>query len=197
MKDSTCLGETRGRLDVMDESDLSVLQQRAQRGDEDAVDQLIELAGEQGNLEELRRLADQGNTTASDQLIELAAEQGNVADERLGRGQTPAWQGLHWRLQPGRASATSRPRRERPGFGMRRRRRADGPQLGCARPQSPCRGGQTEQVMEYPRSRFGRAERIKRDYEREADSLVEGDPVGRVGCWTDRSTNRSSSQGPM
>jgi hypothetical protein len=72
-----------------------------------------------------------------------------------------------------------------------------GPQLGCARPQSPCRGGQTVQVMEHPRSRFGRAERIKRDYEREADSLVEGDPVGRVGCWTDRSTNRSSSQGPM
>jgi hypothetical protein len=34
-------------------------------------DQLIELAGEQGNLDELRRLADQGNTTASEVLGEL------------------------------------------------------------------------------------------------------------------------------
>jgi hypothetical protein len=29
------------------------------------------------------------------------------------------------------------------------------------------------------------------------DSLVEGDPVGRVGCWADGSTNGSGSQGPM
>ena len=35
------------------------------------LNQLIELAGEQGNLEELRRLADQGNTTASEMLAEL------------------------------------------------------------------------------------------------------------------------------
>ena len=55
----------------MDELDLSVLRERADRGDEDAVDQLIELAGEQGNLEELRRLADQGNTTAGEMLAEL------------------------------------------------------------------------------------------------------------------------------
>jgi hypothetical protein len=75
-------GKTRGRLAVMDELDLSVLRERADRGDEDAVDQLIELASEEGNLEELRRLADQGNTTASDQLIELASEQGNLEELR-------------------------------------------------------------------------------------------------------------------
>ena len=67
----TGLGKTRERLRVMDESDLSVLRERAESGDKDAVDQLIELAGEQGNLDELRRLADQGNTTASEVLREL------------------------------------------------------------------------------------------------------------------------------
>ena len=55
----------------MDESDLTVVRKRAESGDKDAVDQLIELAGEQGNLDELRRLADQGNTTASEVLGEL------------------------------------------------------------------------------------------------------------------------------
>ena len=55
----------------MDESDLTVLRERAERGDKDAVDQLIELAGEQGNLDELRRLAAQGNTTACEVLGEL------------------------------------------------------------------------------------------------------------------------------
>ena len=55
----------------MDESDLSVLRESADSGDKDAVDQLIELAGEQGNLDELRRLADQGNTTAHEVLGEL------------------------------------------------------------------------------------------------------------------------------
>ena len=79
---STGLGKTRERLSVMDESDLSVLRERAENGDKDAVDQLIELAGEQGNLDELRRLAGQGNTTASDQLIELAGEQGNFDELR-------------------------------------------------------------------------------------------------------------------
>ena len=55
----------------MDEWELSGLRQRAESGDKDAVDQLIELAGEQGNLDELRRLADQGNTTASEVLGDL------------------------------------------------------------------------------------------------------------------------------
>ena len=57
----------------MDESDLSVLRERAESGDKDAVDQLIELASEQGNLDELRRLSDLGNTTASEVLGELEA----------------------------------------------------------------------------------------------------------------------------
>ena len=55
----------------MDESDLSVLRERADSGDKDAADQLIELASELGNLDELRRLADQGNTTASEVLMDL------------------------------------------------------------------------------------------------------------------------------
>ena len=55
----------------MDDSELFALRERAERGDKDAVDQLIEIAGEQGNLEELRRLADQGNTTARDVITEL------------------------------------------------------------------------------------------------------------------------------
>jgi len=78
----TGMGKTRERLRVMDESDLFVLRERAESGDRDAVDQLIELAGERGDLDELRRLADQGNTTASDQLIELASEQGNLEELR-------------------------------------------------------------------------------------------------------------------
>lgn len=64
-------GKTREGLRVMDESDLYVLRERAGSGDRDAVDQLIELASEQGNLEELRRLADQRNTTAREVLEEL------------------------------------------------------------------------------------------------------------------------------
>ncbi len=55
----------------MTEPDLDALRERADAGDADAVDQLIELAGEQGNLDELRRLADQGNSTAAEQLTEL------------------------------------------------------------------------------------------------------------------------------
>lgn len=58
----------------MTEPELSALRQRAANGDHDAADQLIELAGEQGNLAELRRLADLGNTTAADQLRELTEE---------------------------------------------------------------------------------------------------------------------------
>lgn len=55
----------------MVESGLSVLRERAESGDKAAVDQLIELASEQGNFDELRRLADQGSTTASEMLGEL------------------------------------------------------------------------------------------------------------------------------
>ena len=41
----------------MTESDLSVLRERAENGDATAVDILIELAGERGDMDELRRLA--------------------------------------------------------------------------------------------------------------------------------------------
>ena len=57
------------------ESDLTVLQARADRGDASAADELIELAAERGALDELRRLAAAGNTTAADQLIELTSEE--------------------------------------------------------------------------------------------------------------------------
>ena len=50
--------------------DLSELRQRAAHGDHDAVDELIELAGERGDMKELRRLADGGNSTATDELIQ-------------------------------------------------------------------------------------------------------------------------------
>jgi len=56
------------------DSDLSVLRLRAEVGDEVAVDELIELATEHGDMDELRRLADKGNTTAAEQLMELTAE---------------------------------------------------------------------------------------------------------------------------
>jgi hypothetical protein len=73
--------KTIGRLRIMDESNLSALRERIENGDADAVDELIELAGEQGNLDELRRLAEQGNSTAADVLIELG-EHGNLDELR-------------------------------------------------------------------------------------------------------------------
>jgi len=42
-------------------------------GDREATDELIQLAGERGDMAELRRLADQGNATAADQLTELTS----------------------------------------------------------------------------------------------------------------------------
>ena len=68
----------------MTDLEMSVLRSRAERGDSDAADQLIESAAEQGDLATLERLASQGNATAADQLIESAAEQGDLATlERL------------------------------------------------------------------------------------------------------------------
>ena len=46
-------------------------------GDSDAIDQLVELAGERGDLEELRGLADRGNSDAVDVLVELAGTRGD------------------------------------------------------------------------------------------------------------------------
>lgn len=58
----------------MSNFDLSGLRERAEDGDQDAADELIELAGERGDMDELRRLADKGNSTAADQLMELTDE---------------------------------------------------------------------------------------------------------------------------
>ncbi|MEU4218252.1 hypothetical protein [Actinoplanes sp. NPDC026623] len=59
----------------MSDDDLRDLRARMAEGDRDAVDQLVELAGERGDMSELRRLADAGSTDAVDQLVQLAAEQ--------------------------------------------------------------------------------------------------------------------------
>jgi hypothetical protein len=58
----------------MTDPELPALRRRAESGDRDATDELVELAAELGDLDELRRLADGGNATATDQLIELATE---------------------------------------------------------------------------------------------------------------------------
>jgi len=59
---------------MTDFDDLSALRARADHGDRDAADELIEVAGERGDMDELRRLAEQGNNTAADQLAELTSE---------------------------------------------------------------------------------------------------------------------------
>ena len=62
--------------------ELAGLRARAAGGDRDAVDQLVELAGERGDMDELRRLADGGSTDAADVLVELAAERLDVEELR-------------------------------------------------------------------------------------------------------------------
>ena len=49
----------------------AALRERAAAGDHDAVDELVQLAGELCDLAELRRLADLGNSDARDLLLEL------------------------------------------------------------------------------------------------------------------------------
>jgi len=66
----------------MAESGLSNLRERAENGDEEAADELIELAPERGDMDELRHFADRGNATATDQLIELATERGDMDELR-------------------------------------------------------------------------------------------------------------------
>ena len=58
----------------MADPDLHQLRQQADGGDRDALDQLVELAGERGDLDELRRLAAGGNQDAADVLAELDEE---------------------------------------------------------------------------------------------------------------------------
>jgi len=50
------------------------LRRLADAGSRDAVDQLVELAGERGDMDELRRLADAGSRDAVDVLAELEEE---------------------------------------------------------------------------------------------------------------------------
>ena len=56
----------------MGEDELAELRALAADGDGDAVAQLVELAGERGDLDELRSLAADGSTDAVDVLVEIA-----------------------------------------------------------------------------------------------------------------------------
>ncbi|MEV8544884.1 hypothetical protein [Streptomyces sp. NPDC051572] len=67
---------------VMTDSELAALRERAESGDTDAVDELVQLAAELGDLTELRRLAEGGSSDAVDELVQLAAEQGDLAELR-------------------------------------------------------------------------------------------------------------------
>jgi hypothetical protein len=58
----------------MTDQDLRELRTRAADGDQDAVDELVELAGERGDMDELRRLAAAGSSDAADVLAELTEE---------------------------------------------------------------------------------------------------------------------------
>lgn len=59
----------------MTHADLSDLRERAASGDQAATDQLVELAGERGELDELRRLAANGSRDAADMMAELGEDQ--------------------------------------------------------------------------------------------------------------------------
>ena len=64
------------------EARATTLREQAAQGSQDALDQLVELAAERGDLDELRRLADGGSTDALDQLIELAVEREDLDELR-------------------------------------------------------------------------------------------------------------------
>lgn len=57
-----------------EDPELVDLRRRADHGDPDAVDQLVELAGERGDVAELRHLAEAGSTDAGDVLVEVLTE---------------------------------------------------------------------------------------------------------------------------
>src|SRR5687767_13055204 len=67
---------------VMSDAELEDLRERAAQGDQDAVAELVELAGERGDAFELRRLAESGSTDAMDELVQLASEKGDVDELR-------------------------------------------------------------------------------------------------------------------
>jgi hypothetical protein len=54
--------------------DLDELRRLAAAGSADAIDVLVEIAGERGDVEELRRLAEQGNRDAADLLTEMGEQ---------------------------------------------------------------------------------------------------------------------------
>jgi hypothetical protein len=58
----------------MTDLEMSALRERAESGDSNAADQLIESAAELGDLATLERLANQGNTSAAEVLEELTAK---------------------------------------------------------------------------------------------------------------------------
>ena len=62
------------RVGGVTDHELLDLRRRAESGDTDAVDELVQLAGERGDMAELRRLADGGNRDAAEVLAELAGE---------------------------------------------------------------------------------------------------------------------------
>lgn len=55
--------------------ELEELRAKAGSGGPDAVDELVQLAGERGDLEELRRLAANGSSDAADVMTELSEDQ--------------------------------------------------------------------------------------------------------------------------
>lgn len=73
------------RVAVITDAELSKLRARAADGDSDAVDELVERAGERGDFEELRRQAAAGSRDAADELVQLAGERGDLEELRLGR----------------------------------------------------------------------------------------------------------------
>lgn len=66
----------------MTDHELEDLRVRAATGDRDAIDELVELAGERGDMEELRRLADAGSTAAAAELVQLAGERSDLEELR-------------------------------------------------------------------------------------------------------------------
>ena len=64
------------------ESDLSVLRELVDEGNEEAERRLTELAAQRGDAEELRRLVDGGSEEAALRLTELAVQRGDLAELR-------------------------------------------------------------------------------------------------------------------
>src|SRR4051812_9193567 len=70
------------RLDEVVTETEDDLRARAAAGDRDALDQIVEAAGERGDARELRRLADGGSRDALDLLVELATEREDLDELR-------------------------------------------------------------------------------------------------------------------